>query len=167
MSEWINCLTSHPTTFQLYMWRHIDVQADWRRRWTYGRTGPVPTKVSSFIFDVGNLGLVWGSATMTNQGTDTGPASPRSDSHTKYISYGSLTYPSKHRHGADLLTVIPRNFSVRQPFCYEKASCCHKFIWSFLQFYHIENQSIALMKCIIYMYEKECSVLVRNLFRFN
>ena len=36
MSE-IGCLTSHATIFQLYMWRHIDVQADWRRNWTYGR----------------------------------------------------------------------------------------------------------------------------------
>ena len=33
----IGCLTSHWTIFQLYMWRHIDVQADWRRSWTYGR----------------------------------------------------------------------------------------------------------------------------------
>ena len=33
----IGCLTSHATIFQLYMWRHIDVQADWRRSWTYGR----------------------------------------------------------------------------------------------------------------------------------
>ena len=24
---------SHSTIFQLYMWRHIDVQADWRRSW--------------------------------------------------------------------------------------------------------------------------------------
>ena len=33
------CFTSHSTTFQLYMWRHIDVQADWiSRSWTYGRT---------------------------------------------------------------------------------------------------------------------------------
>ena len=31
------CLTSHLTIFQSYMWRHIDVQADWRRSWTYGR----------------------------------------------------------------------------------------------------------------------------------
>ena len=23
--------------FQSYMWRHIDVRADWRRSWTYGR----------------------------------------------------------------------------------------------------------------------------------
>ena len=36
MSE-IGCLTSHPTILQLYMWRHIDVQADWRRNWTYDR----------------------------------------------------------------------------------------------------------------------------------
>ena len=32
----IDCLTSHATIFQLYMWRHIDVQADWRSL-TYGR----------------------------------------------------------------------------------------------------------------------------------
>ena len=32
----ICCLTSHATIFQTYMWRHIYVQADWRRR-TYGR----------------------------------------------------------------------------------------------------------------------------------
>ena len=32
-----NCLTSQLTIFQSYMWRHIDVQADWRRSWTYGR----------------------------------------------------------------------------------------------------------------------------------
>ena len=37
--EWsgIGCLTSQLTIFQSYMWRHIDVQADWRRSWTYGR----------------------------------------------------------------------------------------------------------------------------------
>ena len=37
--EWVSeigCLTSHATIFQLYMWRHIDVQADWRSC-TYGR----------------------------------------------------------------------------------------------------------------------------------
>ena len=33
----IGCLTSQLTIFQSYMWRHIDVQADWRRSWTYGR----------------------------------------------------------------------------------------------------------------------------------
>ena len=33
----IGCLMSHATIFQLYMWRHIDVQAYWRRSWTYGR----------------------------------------------------------------------------------------------------------------------------------
>ena len=33
----ISCLTSHATIFQSYMWRQIDVQADWRRSWTYGR----------------------------------------------------------------------------------------------------------------------------------
>ena len=37
MSEWISCLTSQLTIFQSYMWRHIDVQADWRRSRTYGR----------------------------------------------------------------------------------------------------------------------------------
>ena len=36
-SEWIFCLTSQLTIFQSYMWRHIDVQAEWRRSWTYGR----------------------------------------------------------------------------------------------------------------------------------
>ena len=30
------CLMSHLTIFQSYMWRHIDVQADWRS-WTYAR----------------------------------------------------------------------------------------------------------------------------------
>ena len=30
-------LTSPSTIFQSYMWRHIYVQADWRRSWTYGR----------------------------------------------------------------------------------------------------------------------------------
>ena len=36
--RWIGCLTSQSTIFQPYMWRHIDVQADWRRSsWTYGR----------------------------------------------------------------------------------------------------------------------------------
>ena len=37
LSEWIGCLTSQLMIFQSYMWRHIDVQADWRRSWTYGR----------------------------------------------------------------------------------------------------------------------------------
>ena len=32
----IVCLTSHATLFQLYMWQHIDVQAEWRSL-TYGR----------------------------------------------------------------------------------------------------------------------------------
>ena len=32
----IGYLTSHATIFQLYMLRHIDVQADWRS-WTYSR----------------------------------------------------------------------------------------------------------------------------------
>ena len=31
------CLTSHATIFQLCMWRHTHVQADWRSSWTYGR----------------------------------------------------------------------------------------------------------------------------------
>ena len=35
--RWIGCLTSQLTMFQSYMWRHIDVQADLRRSWTYGR----------------------------------------------------------------------------------------------------------------------------------
>ena len=35
--SWIGCLTSQLTIFQSYMWRHIDVQADWRRSLTYGR----------------------------------------------------------------------------------------------------------------------------------
>ena len=35
--SWIGCLTSQLTVFQSYMWRHIDVQADWRRSLTYGR----------------------------------------------------------------------------------------------------------------------------------
>ena len=64
MSEWVSeigCLTSHWTIFQLYMWRHIDVQADWRRSWTYGRA---PNAID--------------------------------------ISQGSLTCPSKHRHGTTL-----------------------------------------------------------------
>ena len=29
-SEWIGLLSSYSIIFQLYMWRHIDVQADWR-----------------------------------------------------------------------------------------------------------------------------------------
>ena len=33
----IGCLTSDSTIFQWYIWRHIDVQADWIRSWTYGR----------------------------------------------------------------------------------------------------------------------------------
>ena len=44
------------------MWRHIDVQADWRRSWTYGRA---PNAID--------------------------------------ISQGSLTCPSKHRHGTTLV----------------------------------------------------------------
>ena len=43
------------------MWRHMDVQADWRRSWTYGRA---PNAID--------------------------------------ISQGSLTCPSKHRHGTNL-----------------------------------------------------------------
>ena len=35
--RWIGCLTSQLTIFQSYMWRHIDVQAEWRSSWTYGR----------------------------------------------------------------------------------------------------------------------------------
>ena len=35
--SWIGFLTSQLTIFQSYMGRHIDVQADWRRSWTYGR----------------------------------------------------------------------------------------------------------------------------------
>ena len=31
------CIMYHATIMQLYMWRHLDVQADWRRRWIYGR----------------------------------------------------------------------------------------------------------------------------------
>ena len=34
--SWIGCLTSQLTIFQSYMWRHIDVQAVWRRSLTYG-----------------------------------------------------------------------------------------------------------------------------------
>ena len=30
--KWIGCLTSQSTIFQSYIWRHIDVQADWRRK---------------------------------------------------------------------------------------------------------------------------------------
>ena len=36
--EWVSIFTLQSTIFQLYMWRHLDVQADWRRSWTYGRT---------------------------------------------------------------------------------------------------------------------------------
>ena len=35
--KWIGCITSQLTIFQSYMWRHKDVQADWKRNWTYGR----------------------------------------------------------------------------------------------------------------------------------
>ena len=40
LGEWrseIGCLTSHATIFQLYMLRHIDVQANLGRSWTCGR----------------------------------------------------------------------------------------------------------------------------------
>ena len=30
--RWIGCLTSQSTIFESYMWRHTDVQADWRRK---------------------------------------------------------------------------------------------------------------------------------------
>ena len=39
-NNWIGCLTSQLTIFQSYMWRHIDVQADWRSC-AYGRA-PTP-----------------------------------------------------------------------------------------------------------------------------
>ena len=60
MTRWgeFDCLMSHLTIFQSYMWRHIDVQADKRRSWTYARA---PNAID--------------------------------------ISLGSLTCPSKHRHG--------------------------------------------------------------------
>ena len=45
------CLTSHLTIFQSYMWRHIDVQADWRRSWTYGRA-PNAIDISYGSFNV-------------------------------------------------------------------------------------------------------------------
>ena len=66
--RWNGCSTSESTIFQSYVWRHIDVQTDWRRSWTYGR--------------------------------------PRN---AIGISYGPLTCPSKHRHGASLLIGYPRN----------------------------------------------------------
>ena len=71
----IGCFTSRATIFQLYMWQHIDVEADWRRSWTYGRA---PNAIDTFV--------------------------------------GSLTCLSKHRHGANLLTVIPRNRSISVAF---------------------------------------------------
>ena len=57
------CLTPHSTIFQSYTWRHVDVQAEWRKRKTHGRA---PKAID--------------------------------------ISYhnGSLTCPSKHRHGTTL-----------------------------------------------------------------
>ena len=74
--SWIGCLTSQLTIFQSYMWRHIDVQADWRRSWTYGRA---PNAID--------------------------------------ISQGSLTCPSKHRHGTNLFyTVIPTHRPNKSPF---------------------------------------------------
>ena len=36
VNEWIGSLTSHSTIFQLYMWRHIDVQVNCRS-WSYSR----------------------------------------------------------------------------------------------------------------------------------
>ena len=49
--SWIGCLTSQLTIFQSYMWRHIDVQADWRRSWTYGRA-PNAIDISVGFFNV-------------------------------------------------------------------------------------------------------------------
>ena len=46
--RWNCCLTSQLTIFQSYMWRHIDVQADWRRSWTYGRL-PTPRHFVGFF----------------------------------------------------------------------------------------------------------------------
>ena len=37
MSEWDWSLNMACNHLSLYMWWHIDVQADWRRSWTYGR----------------------------------------------------------------------------------------------------------------------------------
>ena len=34
---WISSLSSHPSIFQLNLWRQLDVQAVWRRTYTYGR----------------------------------------------------------------------------------------------------------------------------------
>ena len=42
MWMWIGCLTSQLTIFQSYMWRHIDVQADWRRSWYRAYMLPQP-----------------------------------------------------------------------------------------------------------------------------
>ena len=65
--EWVSeigCLMLHATIFQSYMWRHIDVQADWGKCLTYGRRGSerhrhfvgffnvpvqVPTRATLFI----------------------------------------------------------------------------------------------------------------------
>ena len=38
---WMCCLTSQSMIFQSYMWRHIDVQADWRKIWPTVRL-PMP-----------------------------------------------------------------------------------------------------------------------------
>ena len=37
VSEWIWLFNVTFNDISSYMWRHIDVQADWRRSWTYGR----------------------------------------------------------------------------------------------------------------------------------
>ena len=58
---WIGSFASQLTIFQSYNRRHIDVQANWRRSWTYGRT---PNAID--------------------------------------ILQGSLTCPSKYRHGTNL-----------------------------------------------------------------
>ena len=47
--SWICCLTSQLTIFQSHMWWHIDVQADWRRSWTYGRA-PNAIDISQSVF---------------------------------------------------------------------------------------------------------------------
>ena len=50
--RWIGCLTSQLTIFQSYMWRHIDVQADWRSSCTYGRApnAVAPTRDHPFLY---------------------------------------------------------------------------------------------------------------------
>ena len=35
--NWLFNVTINDISVIPYMWRHIDVQADWRRGWTYGR----------------------------------------------------------------------------------------------------------------------------------